>query len=300
MHHAINSVRAGSHRVMMQGKFTLGPSLHYVLSFFTILTFVQILILQRVVSNSVILTILFLAIAFSQSSLFIATAFTEPGIIPPRPADTASASEVKPSPVGSIVNGISIESKWCFACNVYTPPRGKHCQYCRCCIERFDHHCKFLSNCIGSRNHRNFVLLIANSFVMALFVLVVMLFRAVFHDWKDWLLFLISVTTGVLTGYLVVYHGKLILKNSTSYETLKGFAIADEEELLESSPLSRLSNASPFSLGNWQTNLNAFMTSQVDPSKFRLTEKKSASRFPKAQLQGKPSSSSSSLGDEPT
>ncbi|MCB0370870.1 MAG: hypothetical protein KDD45_15965 [Bdellovibrionales bacterium] len=28
-----------------------------------------------------------------------------------------------------------------------------HCKRCRRCVEFFDHHCKWLNNCIGAKNY---------------------------------------------------------------------------------------------------------------------------------------------------
>jgi len=33
-----------------------------------------------------------------------------------------------------------------------------HCQICRRCVENFDHHCPFIDNCLGYRNHKFFIL----------------------------------------------------------------------------------------------------------------------------------------------
>ena len=37
---------------------------------------------------------------------------------------------------------------------------SKHCGYCNRCVVSFDHHCKWLNNCIGERNYSLFLVLI--------------------------------------------------------------------------------------------------------------------------------------------
>ncbi|KAK9861674.1 hypothetical protein WJX84_011405 [Apatococcus fuscideae] len=46
--------------------------------------------------------------------------------------------------------------RYCSTCNIWRPPRASHCSECGYCMERFDHHCGIVSNCIGRRNHRFF------------------------------------------------------------------------------------------------------------------------------------------------
>jgi palmitoyltransferase len=40
----------------------------------------------------------------------------------------------------------------CPDCAVLRTPRSRHCQICKVCVQKFDHHCQWLNNCIGANN----------------------------------------------------------------------------------------------------------------------------------------------------
>ena len=50
--------------------------------------------------------------------------------------------------------------KYCSTCFIARDLRVFHCKYCNLCILRHDHHCPWLSNCIGFQNRKKFLFLI--------------------------------------------------------------------------------------------------------------------------------------------
>ena len=98
-------------------------------------------------------------------TFLLLTSARDPGIIPrnnrpPEVEDGASsASEWTggqtpklPRTKDVIVNGISVKVKYCDTCMLYRPPRCSHCSICNNCVERFDHHCPWVGQCIRQVN----------------------------------------------------------------------------------------------------------------------------------------------------
>jgi len=47
------------------------------------------------------------------------------------------------------------QCKWCAK---FKPDRCHHCRVCRTCVLKMDHHCPWIYNCVGFRNHKYFFL----------------------------------------------------------------------------------------------------------------------------------------------
>lgn len=253
------SVCVGNHRLILNGRLTIGPKFLYAISILIVVVSCQSIVLKLMLESSVLLALIFLALAKTEILLLLSVALTDPGIVPPKKSATSGRDQLT-----SIVNGTKVDQKWCHMCNVFMPPRGKHCGVCGCCVDKHDHHCKFLSNCIGVRNYRSFVLLLTNSVLTSAFTLLVMMLRSSpMEAILFWSIVGVSALTFVLCCNLVAYHGRLILRGSTSYEEYRGFVIDDDQD--EFSPPS----SNPFSLGSWRANLNAFLTTPTEPSRVR-------------------------------
>ena len=94
----------------------------------------------------------------------------------------------------------------CTTCKIQRLPRTSHCKICDNCVYEFDHHCYWIGNCVGARNHRSFL-----SFVLALVCLA-------------WLFVGVCVVDVVVnTSYFHNFHG---LAFDTKEKVLIGVASA--------------------------------------------------------------------------
>lgn len=88
-------------------------------------------------------------------------------------------------------HGHVIENGRCHLCNIRTTtPRTKHCSVCNKCVGKFDHHCKWLNHCIGSRNYVAFLMCVVSAVVATLVIVAAVIGQIVlYYVQPDWLSF---------------------------------------------------------------------------------------------------------------
>ncbi|KAI1611618.1 DHHC palmitoyltransferase-domain-containing protein [Exophiala viscosa] len=51
---------------------------------------------------------------------------------------------------------------FCSTCHFAKPARSKHCGICKACVQKQDHHCIWINNCVGRNNYIWFILLLVS------------------------------------------------------------------------------------------------------------------------------------------
>eukprot|EP00457_Paulinella_chromatophora_P005561 gb/GEZN01005578.1/.p1 GENE.gb/GEZN01005578.1/~~gb/GEZN01005578.1/.p1 ORF type:complete len:441 (-),score=45.04 gb/GEZN01005578.1/:426-1748(-) len=90
---------------------------------------------------------------FLDLAMLFAVGTTDPGILPRR---RLSDPPLLPKDV-DLGPGRHLPLRLCRTCNIYKPPRAKHCRMCNNCVDVFDHHCPWLGTCVAQRNYRYFL-----------------------------------------------------------------------------------------------------------------------------------------------
>jgi hypothetical protein len=105
----------------------------------------------------------------------------------PKSADPEDADPEDPSPSNpepkKLVGPPEIafyKDRYCKTCRIYRPPFSSHCNQCDNCIKNIDHHCYFIANCVGHRNHKYFITWFLCIFIKASFWLPI--FITIFID----------------------------------------------------------------------------------------------------------------------
>ncbi|KAL0268773.1 UNVERIFIED_CONTAM: hypothetical protein PYX00_010589 [Menopon gallinae] len=114
--------------------------------------------------SSPVLSILFISMSAVLWFYFLKSWRGDPGVI-------AYTQEEKFRTIIELAERGGFEPQWfCSTCLVRRPIRSKHCAMCNRCIAKFDHHCPWVGNCIGAKNHKHFIGYLCMLLVMCVFV----------------------------------------------------------------------------------------------------------------------------------
>lgn len=129
------------------------------------------------------------------------------------------------------INGHTVKVKFCDTCLLYRPPRASHCSICNNCVQKFDHHCPWVGQCIGLRNYPFFIMFISSSTLLCIYVFVFSwinllrqggnLWRAMSRDIVSVILIVYCFVAVWFVGGLTVFHVYLICTNQTTYENFR-------------------------------------------------------------------------------
>lgn len=237
----------GNNEFYFDGKVMCGPSSpkRYVFIILLIILPTLIEIPFVILSyNSIALALIFSLIEFV-SLIFILFSFwnictKNPGYLL-RNESYFNATETKIKSkkiIQSNVRGFLKKIKFCETCIVYRPPKTSHCKFCDSCVEKFDHHCFWIGNCVGKNNYSDFfnflIGLLIFDFLKFIISIITGVYLFVKKNKKSILinsLYFHIISCGVILVYSIIfavfllilykYHLQLIFKGITTYEDIK-------------------------------------------------------------------------------
>ncbi|GAA0138442.1 protein modifying enzyme [Lithospermum erythrorhizon] len=192
------------------------------------------------------ITIMIVVIFFTICDIvaLLLTSARDPGIVPrnAHPPET----EVELSPLGTPpsrlprsknvnANGVIVKVKYCDTCMLYRAPRCSHCSICNNCVDKFDHHCPWIGQCIGLRNYRFYFMFVSTSTMLCLFihgfcwvyVKKIMnsekttIWKALIDTPASIVLIIYTFLLVWFVGGLTIFHLYLISTNQSTYENFR-------------------------------------------------------------------------------
>jgi len=129
------------------------------------------------------------------------------------------------------------EYRYCFRDELVKPFRAHHCRACGTCVLKYDHHCPWVGQCVGARNHKFFVNFVFWATIFCIWILATLLVFVVKDGLKsDSNLDPQKIVTIVLAGVFTLFtlaifmsHVNWISLNQTTVENYVFMSIRDRE-----------------------------------------------------------------------
>ncbi|XP_071948162.1 palmitoyltransferase ZDHHC12-B-like [Antedon mediterranea] len=224
---------------MISGIFIRVFHLVLTVSIICVLIFMDTELKDAINDRNIFLISAFTALVTVSGSLYFAASLMDPGYVPKgKERRKATFTVSLSSSSDDSEEDCNIESeaammlgklrrRKCDSCCVEQPVRSKHCSECGRCVRKFDHHCPWLENCVGERNHKYFWL-----FLLCEMLLVLWAIKLTWSGFRtgttpdSWLkmnaiiliAFLVLLFSGFVVGSLFCCHTFMMFTNQTTWE----------------------------------------------------------------------------------
>ncbi|XP_068594747.1 palmitoyltransferase ZDHHC12-A-like [Brachionichthys hirsutus] len=181
--------------------------------------------------GELLLPVLFFLLVVLSVLLYFAVSLMDPGFLHTDAGGPCSNEDME----SMIPQSSAPRLRRCGYCLLQQPMRAKHCQTCKRCVRRFDHHCPWIENCVGERNHRWFIVYLLVQLLALLWALQIALSGISPGDtWKLWFganAFLLAALAVVAVFSVVVLlllgcHLYLVSINCTTWEFMSRHRIS--------------------------------------------------------------------------